>query len=359
MRPLPTTFLASAVALAVRRCAGFLTMTATVAPPPPQTSAASAVSKLPWEPGGYSKWTYVRPEGDSHTVTYVNSGAKDKPALLLVHGFGASCYHWRYNVPELAKHYDVYAIDMLGFGQSDKPLLDYSAELWRDQVCAFTREIIGKETVVAGNSLGGYTALAAAAQFPELIRGCVLLNAAGRFDSPMDVVKEVALEEEKATLNLAEKFMGKAKEALQRAAITASFYYTKQPLRIKQVLTQVYSVNPKNVDDELVESIRFPALDPNAPEVFYRVITKNGSGPSKTVNTLLAELKTPLMLLWGEKDPWISSKAADRIQQLHPEAVRVSIDAGHCPHDEAPEAVNAALLDWLDSIGFGERDAAA
>ena len=90
-------------------------------------------------------------------------------------------------------------------------------------------------------------------------------------------------------------------EAVQRMAITASFYYTKQPARIRQVLKQVYSVNPEYVDDDLVESIRQPALDSNAPEVFFRIITQNGSGPSLTFNKLLNDLQCPLLLAWGVK----------------------------------------------------------
>ena len=77
-----------------------------------------------------------------------------------------------------------------------------------------------------------------------------------------------------------------------------------------QVLQQVYPVDPSNVDDELVESIRYPAQGPTAPEVFYRVIKKNGSGPAVYIDDLLAVLKVPLLLLWGEQDPWIRPKAA-------------------------------------------------
>lgn len=61
--------------------------------------------------------------------------APTQPALVLIHGFGASVYHWRYNIPALVSEgYRVLALDLLGFGLSDKPIIDYSAETWRDQV---------------------------------------------------------------------------------------------------------------------------------------------------------------------------------------------------------------------------------
>ena len=55
-------------------------------------------------------------------------------------------------------------------------------------------------------------------------------------------------------------------------------------------------------------SIQYPAQNPNAPEVFYRVIAKNGNGPPVFMDDLLKTLKVPLLLLWGEKDPWIRPK---------------------------------------------------
>ena len=96
--------------------------------------------KLPWVPSGYKTWNF-----QGHKVNYIDVGNDSdvkKPPLLLIHGFGASIYHWRYNIPILARDYHVYAIDLLGFGLSDKPIIDYSAELWRDQALAFIKEVV-------------------------------------------------------------------------------------------------------------------------------------------------------------------------------------------------------------------------
>lgn len=160
-----------------------------------------------------------------------------KQPLLLIHGFGASVYHWRYNIPFLARKYHVYAIDMIGFGLSDKPIIDYSAELWRDQVLSFIEEVVmrGRQMddrvpcVVAGNSLGGFTALYASsserAVANKLIGGCILLNAAGRFQSD----ESVAVKEPSPNWVIA------LQSFFQRLVIGMSFVYTKQPQRIAQV----------------------------------------------------------------------------------------------------------------------------
>mmetsp|Transcript_19172 Transcript_19172/g.31818 ORF Transcript_19172/g.31818 Transcript_19172/m.31818 type:complete len:349 (-) Transcript_19172:66-1112(-) len=323
-----------------------------------QTASSKSVSKipalqdfdyqtndrLPWLRDGYDTW-----EWQGHSINYLEMGGDDsskpdKPALLLIHGFGASAYHFRYNIPVLARDYHVYAIDMLGFGLSDKPLVEYSAEIWCDQAADFIQQVIQKETTVAGNSLGGFTALYASTvdEVKPLIKGCVLLNAAGRFKDPTAPVVE------DETPNA---FIENIKAAVQRLVIGASFIYTKQPARIEQVLKQVYPVNSDIVDAELVESIQYPSFDPNAAEVFFRVIAKNGSGPQVYIDDLLERLDVPLLLCWGEEDPWIRSTAADKIQALYPEkSQRVSIDAGHCPHDEAAPEVNAAIKAFMENL---------
>ena len=70
------------------------------------------------------------------------------------------------------------------------------------------------------------------------------------------------------------------------------------------------------------------------------------------VNSYLRELRCPLLLLWGERDPWIVSAAGDRLQRIAEsegkDVLRVSVDAGHCPMDEAPDEVNSALLQFLE-----------
>lgn len=57
----------------------------------------------------------------------------------------------RYNIPELSKKYKVYAIDLLGFGWSEKALVEYDAMIWKDQVVDFLKEIVKEPTVLVGN----------------------------------------------------------------------------------------------------------------------------------------------------------------------------------------------------------------
>ncbi|MEM0981611.1 MAG: alpha/beta fold hydrolase, partial [Cyanobacteria bacterium P01_H01_bin.58] len=100
--------------------------------------------------------------------------------LVLVHGFGASIGHWRKNIPVLAEAgYQVHALDLLGFGGSDKPAMPYAVEVWEALLQDYWRSHIGQPAVFVGNSIGGLITLMMLANSPEMAKAGVLLNCAG------------------------------------------------------------------------------------------------------------------------------------------------------------------------------------
>ncbi|XP_058088191.1 pheophytinase, chloroplastic [Magnolia sinica] len=303
-------------------------------------SSARGMERLPFKPEGYNFWTWR-----GHKIHYVEQG--EGIPLVLIHGFGASAFHWRYNIPELAKLYKVYAVDLLGFGWSDKAIVEYDAMIWRDQVTDFLREIVKEPAILVGNSLGGFTALVTAAQLPEQVLGVALLNSAGQFGNP----NAQANNNENAEETALQKFLLKPlKEVIQRVILGFLFWQAKQPARIESVLKSVY-INTSNVDDYLVESIIKPAADPNAGEVYYRLMTRFMLNQTKyTLDSILSKLSCPLLLIWGDLDPWVGPAKANRIKEFYPNTSIVNLQAGHCPHDEAPELFNKALLNWLSSL---------
>ncbi|MEB3262708.1 MAG: alpha/beta fold hydrolase [Cyanobacteriota bacterium] len=262
------------------------------------------------------------------------------PAILLVHGFGASTDHWRHNIPVLAQHHEVHALDLLGFGRSAKPAeLPYGGALWRDQLAAYVRECIGRPTVLVGNSLGGYSALAAGADLGDLAAGVVLLNAAGPFSDEQA--------EPKGWGAIARRTIG---SAVLRSPVVQRLLFEnlRRPATIRRTLNQVY-IDKTNVDEALVESIRRPSLDPGAFGVFRTVFDIPRGQP---LDELFARLGCPLLLVWGIRDPWINAAGRRAAFQRHaPVATNeVVLDAGHCPHDEVPDQVNRALLEWLGGL---------
>lgn len=163
---------------------------------------------------------------------------------ILPPGFGASSQHWRYNIPALAKEHPVFAMDMVGFGFSEKAIVDYTGgEIWIKQACDFIETVIGEPVYIAGNSLGGYVSLATAAERPDLVKGVVLLNAAGRFEEELDGEAasrptEGLAEEEKPFIQ--RYLVTPITDFFKRIVISFSFIYTKQPLRIEQVTCPLF-----------------------------------------------------------------------------------------------------------------------
>ena len=296
-------------------------------------------------------WTYL-----GHKVHCLNShpennldeiGGGERPALLLIHGFGASTDHWRHNIPVLSEEYEVHALDLLGFGRSAKPgELNYGGPLWRDQVVAYVKERIKRPTVLIGNSLGGYAALAAGSALGKDAAGVVLLNAAGYFSEDKKSSKGFWLRMRSIIGG------GFLKDPLVQRLI---FENLRQPSTIRRTLNQVY-INKSNVDDYLVESIRRPSLDPGAFRVFRSVF--NPSGPQgQPLDELFQALEAKVLLLWGNRDPWMNApgKRATFLRYAPSFTKEVVLDAGHCPHDEVPDQVNQSLFEWLKDLTFNEN----
>lgn len=316
---------------------GIVAAGASVMPSSLVSEPAQGLERLPFKPEGYNFWNWK-----GHKIHYVEQG--EGFPIVLIHGFGASAFHWRYNIPELSKRYKVYAVDLLGFGWSEKALVEYDALVWRDEVVDFLKEIVKEPAVVVGNSLGGFTALLTAEALPDQVVGVALLNSAGQFGNPND---ETVEPEESTGLNFILKPL---KEIFQRVVLGFFFWQAKQPARVESVLKSVYK-NTSNVDDYLVESITRPATDPNAGEVYYRLMTRFMLNQRKyTLNSVLSKLSCPLLLLWGDLDPWVGPAKAISIKEFYPNTSVVNLQAGHCPHDEVPELVNKGLIDWLSSL---------
>ncbi|MBD2775389.1 alpha/beta fold hydrolase [Iningainema tapete] len=299
-------------------------------------------------PGRFWQWR-------GHSVYYVQAGERrsNRPPLLLVHGFGASTDHWRKNISGLCDEFEVFAIDLLGFGRSAKPKLEYSGDLWRDQLRDFISSVIGEKAVLVGNSLGGYASLCVAAQCPEVAAGVVLLNSAGPFSENQPSVEAEALQSEIQPPKQSEQLQRLLGDVVkwifqQPWARFVLFQYIRQPWVIRQTLEKVY-LDKSAITDQLIEEIQRPAADTGAFDVFSSVFS---TPQGEKVDVLLQKLTCPLLLLWGEADPWINARERSRqFRKYYPELTEYFIRAGHCPHDEVPQQVNSLLRDWILSIG--------
>ena len=279
-----------------------------------------------WEWQGYNTVYTVQGEGQP---------------LLLIHGFGASIGHWRKNIPTLADAgYQVFALDLLGFGGSDKPALDYSVELWQQQLYDFWESHIQQPTVFVGNSIGGLLTLMMMSEYPAISAGAVLINCAGGLNHRP--------EELHFPLNVV---MGTFTKLVSTPGIGEFvFNQVRRKSQIRNTLKQVYR-DRAAVTEELVDLLYHPSCDPGAQKVFASVLS---APPGPKPEALLPQRQCPLLVLWGEDDPWTPIQGAKIYQDLSDSDDNVEFypipKAGHCAHDEKPESVNELILNWLSRI---------
>ncbi len=288
-----------------------------------QITTTSTFEKLNWAWQGYK-------------IQYTVMGT-GRP-LVLIHGFGASIGHWRKNIPVLAAGgYRVFALDLLGFGGSDKPALDYTVELWESLIQDFWTTHIQEPTVFVGNSIGGLLALMMVANHPEMSAGGILINCAGGLNHRPD------------ELNLPLRLVMGTFTKLVSSKIVGPFLFNRirQKDRLRRTLRQVYK-DPEAITDELVDMLYDPSCDTGAQQVFASILT---APPGPSPSELLPIVQHPLLVLWGENDPWTPIKAAEIYRKLGETGQPVEVvgipKAGHCPHDERPDIVNELILDWL------------
>ncbi|WP_408648855.1 alpha/beta fold hydrolase [Tumidithrix elongata] len=260
----------------------------------------------------------------------------DAPAVVLIHGFGASVGHWHKNMPALAGVSRVFAIDLIGFGASEKPhpsQSPYTFETWGMQVADFVREVVGSPAILIGNSIGAVVAMQTAILAPELVTKTILINCSLR----------LLQEQKQITLPWSRRVGAKVMQNILGNRAIAKFFFdlVRRPQTVRKILKQAY-VRDEAVTDELVEMLVKPAQDPNAVAVFMAFV-RYSQGP--TPEELLEKLPCSAIVLWGEKDPWEPIELGREFTKFACVSDFIPIaNAGHCPQDEAPELVNPILI---------------
>lgn len=262
------------------------------------------------------------------------------PAMVLIHGFGASWAHWRKNIPELAQNARVFAIDLIGFGGSAKPApgkeINYTFETWAQQIGDFCREVVGEPAFLVGNSIGCIVAMQAAVDFPEMVKGVALLNCSLR----------LLHDRKRATLPWHRRSGAPIVQRILAFRLIGQLFFSQiaKPKVVRKILLQAYK-RPEAVTDELVDMLMAPALDPGAVDVFL-AFTRYSQGPLP--EDLLPILPCPAIMLWGTEDPWEPIDLGRELAKFPQVEKFIPLEGlGHCPQDEAPEVVNPILIDWI------------
>ena len=246
-------------------------------------------------------------------IHYVDVGAG--PTVILLHGLADDVGVWGAVMPALAAKHRVIALDQVGFGRSDKPLLNYRVSTFVDFLDGFLNELKIKRASLVGNSLGGWVAADFALKHPDRIERLVLSDAAGY-------------------AALAKTMDPRALNALHLASREDIRYLGPLTFRDKRFYEDV----------DLAFKQRVTAGDG------YTVSQILGSmiRGEDVLDGQLGAIEKPTLILWGRDDKLIPVSFAARFnKEINASQLRIIDGCGHMPHVECAEKFNHALLQFL------------
>lgn len=279
--------------------------------------AASAPTRLPNPLGGERRyWTWR-----GQRIAYVVRGHGEP--VLFVHSIHAAAWsaEWRHVLPAFEEH-TCYALDLLGFGASDRPPVHYTAPLYLQLLHDFLVEVVGEPALLVGSSLGGTYAVTIAADHSQLVRGVVAIGPAG--------VSRL--------YKLGGAPFGVIENTFRAPVIGAALFkaLVSRP-SIRWFLKDIYFFG---LDAESADLYWRSANQPNArfaPAAFV------GMHLNWDIRTRITQVTCPMLIAWGTQASQTPYREAQQVRLLAPHAEFVAFECGDLPHEELPQQFVAAL----------------
>lgn len=252
---------------------------------------------------------------------YVTAG--QGPALLLIHGLGSHTFAFRHIIPDLARHFRVVALDLKGFGFSERPSSgDYTLSGQVELVRAFMERLGIDRATVLGHSMGGAVTMRLALTHPARVERLVLVASA-------------------SDLELGRHVRG---AALLRhlLPLVAPLTYHNRRFRKMTLKTGYYD------GDLCTEDVIQAYLRPSRIRGYLRALGNTMAAWRKDPPLEPSAISQPTLILWGEADRWLPLSRGERLHSLIPNSRLIVIErAGHLILEERPEAALEAILGFL------------
>ncbi len=270
----------------------------------------------------------------TYVISSDMSDSVEAAPFLLLHGAGASLKQWRENLMALARDRPVYALDLVGFGDSEKIAGPVNTSLWTAQVADFWQTFLRRPMILTGHSLGALVALQAATTYPDQVERLVMLT----------------LPAARSELGGAASRVGSVVEGwfASPLLIRPLFRLIRQPWLIRSALRAI-ARNPEKVDDSLVDGFVRPTRDRGAARMFcYLVKSRTADDFSPLTKDLIAQVQMPTLLLWGKCDRVIPIDWGRYVDTLCDRLTFVEVDdAGHFFYDELAHDFHDIVEEWL------------
>jgi len=247
------------------------------------------------------------------TIRYYDVGTG--APLLLIHGIGGDADDWAFCIAPLSASHRVIAIDLLGFGRSDKPVINYCIAGFVEVLERFLRTLhLERVTMIAG-SLGGWIAAAFALKHPAAVDKLVLVDAAGVWGETTRLPIDLHV----------------STRAHMREVFELLFY--DKSLATDDLIDLAYQQHLERGDGYTIDSV-----------------LQDERAMQDRLDDTIALLKMPVLIVWGEQDRMIPLATGRRMQQLIAgSALEVIPECGHLPALEKPTEFVSCVLEFLRS----------
>jgi len=271
----------------------------------------------------FSKGKFVT-VGDKK-VHYIEKG-NGKP-IILIHGFLYHTVMWKQNIDALAKKHKVYAIDLWGWGYSERlKENEYSFERYGKQIEGFMDALNIRKATLVGQSMGGGISVYVAAHNPERVDRLILVDPAV-IPYPMTTVGKI----------YQLPFVGEFMNAIPGDA-----------LAINNIRT-IWFYDKNKADDEYCKEVLQPFCIKGSYSSMMFILRNVLKEPyvEREAN-LLAKMAIPILIIHGREDKGVPLDRSQKLNDLWKGSKLVVFDkAGHTPHEEYPEKFNKLALDFL------------
>ena len=252
----------------------------------------------------YLDYDYIRHRSDNYKF------------LVLLHGIGASAERWSLVAPTLSKYFRVIVPDIVGFGYSDKPTVEYTMDFFIDFFHGLLKNLQIDRPIIVGSSFGGYLATEFAIRFKDSVEKLVLAAPAGIMRSSTAVLDQY---------------------------IMAALYPTYENV-LRAFMDMTF--DPLIVTEDSVRDFINRMKLPNAKYAFMSTLL--GIRDSPKLQDRLLNLVTPTLLLWGDNDNMIPLQYSKEYTRIPHSKLVVIKDCGHIPFVEKPTMFNQTILTFLD-----------
>ena len=266
-------------------------------------------------------------------IFYRTLGDEDAPPLVLLHapGIGASAYEMRKIMDALARQYHVYALDLLGFGLSDHPQMDYSAEMYIAMCHDFLSEVVAQPATLLASGLSCNYAVIVAKRFPETCTRLVLISPVALFGGAH-------------TQNFWSKLMQQPVIGFLLYAILS----TRTALRY--ILTRQHSPHQGQISECDVDYLYATTHQFRAE---YAAMAELAGKLAVDASQQFDTLQQPALVIWGARA--LNNTRAITGHQSMPARAEMALiqDAGTYVHEEYPALVVANILGWGEESKTG------